>query len=474
MADDDILSLSATGIAARVGNGSMSAAEVAAAFTARVDAINPTINAVCTLNPDFQDEAALIDARLASGETPRALEGVPMVVKDIIQTAGIRTTFGSRIREDWVPDEDALSVERLKAAGAVILGKTNTPEFAHDINTKNALFGVTRNPWDPAVTAGGSSGGTAAAIAAGMVPGGLGTDLGGSIRIPAAFCGIAGLRPTPGRVAVYPAEFGWDTLVEHVQGPMAASVDDLGLMLSVLAGPDDRDPSSLPASTHDYVAAAAGQTKIDGARIAFCRDFGGVAPMEPEVADLAVQAGEVFADIGCTVETACFDLDGLAEIIAGSRAFGMVGRYADLLDEHRDIMTPPLLDQASQAMTFDVRTITDAERLRTEYWHRVRRLLADFDFILTPTLGIPAFALDGAMPFDVGGRKVERFLDLILTTYAFSVTGLPAASVPCGFTASGLPVGLQIVGHRHRDDRVLAAAAAFETARPEHFRRVLD
>lgn len=465
--------MSAVEIAAGIRDRSFSATEVTAAFLSRIDAVNPAINAVCTINPEAMTVAAETDARLASNEALRPLDGVPLVIKDIIPTEHIRTTFGSRIREDFIPDEDALSVARLKAAGAVIIGKSNTPEFAHDINTKNDVFGVTRNPWNLDRMAGGSSGGTAAAIASAMAPAGLGTDLGGSIRIPSAFCGIAGLRPTPGRVPVHPAEFGWDTLVEHVQGPMAATVADLGLMLSVLAGPDDRDPSSLPAQGHDYVAAGSGDVAIDGCRIAFCADFGGVAPVDPEIGILVATAVGTFSESGAIVEEACFDIDGLPDIIAGTRAFGMVGRYADLLDTHRDVMTPPLLNQASEAMTFDVRTIADAERLRTVYWHRVRRLFETYDFVVTPTMGIAALALDDTMPMDVGGKTAESFLDLILTTYAFSVTGLPAASVPCGTTADGMPVGLQIVGPRHRDDLVLAAAAAFVARRPEHINRIL-
>ncbi len=248
--------LSAGEIAAAVAGRARTAAEVTGALLDRIAALNPVLNAICTLNPAAMAAAEACDRRLASGAAAGPLEGVPFVVKDNIATAGIRTTFGSRILQHDVPAEDAISVERLKAAGGILLGKTNTPEFAHDINTTNLIFGTTRNPTDVNVTAGGSSGGTGAAVAAAMAPIGIGTDLGGSIRIPASYNGIVGLRPAPGRVPYYPSDFAWDTLVEHVQGPMCRTVADLGLMLSVIAGPDDRDPSSLPAQALDFVAAA--------------------------------------------------------------------------------------------------------------------------------------------------------------------------------------------------------------------------
>jgi amidase len=249
---EELLDESAVDLAVEIAKKRVSATEVVRTFLERIERVNPAVNAVCALNPRALDEAAACDRRLASGEPPRPLEGVPFVVKDIIENAGLRTTFGSAIYRDHVPAEDALAVQRLKAAGAILLGKTNTPEFAHDVNTTNQIFGTTRNPWNLRATAGGSSGGTAAALAAGMAPLGLGTDLGGSIRIPSAFCGTVGLRPVPGRVPVYPADFGWDRLVAHVQGPMARTVEDCAATLAVLSGPDDRDPSSLPGPVHDY------------------------------------------------------------------------------------------------------------------------------------------------------------------------------------------------------------------------------
>jgi amidase len=242
--DGDACDRSATEVARDFFAGRLTAVEVMRACLERIAKVNPIVNAICTLNPDALAEAEASDRRRRAGEARGPLDGIPFVAKDNLDTRGLRTTFGSQLMADNVPAEDAICVERLRRAGAVLLGKTNTPEFAHDIRTDNLLFGPTRNPADPRRTAGGSSGGTAAAVASGMAPIGLGTDLGGSIRIPAAMSGIAGLRPSPGRVPVYPTEFGWDLLVEHVHGPVARSAEDLGLMLAALAGPDERDPSS--------------------------------------------------------------------------------------------------------------------------------------------------------------------------------------------------------------------------------------
>src|SRR2546426_1757933 len=247
----ELTTWAATEIVSRLAKREVSVVELAEAFLGRIAELNPALNAVVTLSPRVLDDAREGDRRLKTGAPVRRLEGVPFVVKDVVPTKGVRTTFGSLIHEHHVPAEDAASVERMKGAGAILVGKTNTPEFATDISTSNKIFGLTRNPVNLNVSAGGSSGGTASAIAADMAPIGIGTDHGGSIRIPAAWCGICGLRPSPGRVSNYPNDYGWDTLIAHVQGPMARTVADVGLMLAVLAGQDDRDPSSLPDQGHD-------------------------------------------------------------------------------------------------------------------------------------------------------------------------------------------------------------------------------
>ncbi len=466
----DILAMTAARIASGVADGSLGAVEVARAFLGRIDALNPVINAVCTLNPRALEEAEAVDRRRARGEPPRLLEGVPFLAKDILQTRGLRTTFGSLLLEDDVPEVDAMPVERLRAAGAILLGKTNTPEFAHDVNTTNPVFGTTRNPWDVNVTAGGSSGGSGAAVAAAMAPLALGTDLGGSIRIPCSFNNLAGLRPSPGRVPTWPTDFAWDTLVQHVQGPMTATVGDTALTMAALAGPDDRDPASLPDDGTDF-AGAPGLALPEGCRIALSCDLGGLIPLDPEVASLVAAGVRRFEDLGCVVEEASFETSELREIIAGTRGFGMIARYADRFAAHGDRMTPPLVNQITAAQELSVGDVTRAERLRTVYWHRVRQFMERYDYIVTPVAGAPPFRLDEPLPTTVGGRPVDRFQDVLLSTYAFSVTGLPVMSVPCGLTADGRPVGMQIVARRLADTAALAAAAAYERLCPGLFRR---
>lgn len=474
-AGDGITERSAGELVDAIAARTLSAREVLGAFIRRLEALDPLVNAVCTVDPDALEAAAQCERRLAGGAPVRPLEGVPFVVKDVIETRGLRTTFGSPEFAQHVPAQDAVAVERLRAAGAILLGKANTPEFASDVYTTNALFGATRNPWDLNTSAGGSSGGTAAALAADIAPIGLGTDFGGSIRVPSAFCGTLGLRPVPGRVPIHPAEFAWDTLVEHVQGPMARHVADLGLMLSVLAGPDDRDPSSLPAQHLDFAAAARAAPDLTGRRIVFSVDLDGLVPVDAQVAALVTRAAQRFETLGCRVVAQGFDASGLREIIGGTRAFAMIARHAERFERDGARLSPTLARQVGEAMRFDARAIAQAERLRSSYWHRVRRLFERCDYVLTPTVGVPAFRIDRPLPDTIGGKSVAHFSDTFLLTYAFSVTGLPVASVPCGLTDAGLPVGLQIVGPRLREDRVLEAAAAYSAAFPlEPARAVID
>jgi amidase len=462
----EIIDQTASDLIADFAQNRVGVPEVVDALLNRIEAINPKVNAVCTVNPAARSAAEESQRRFSRKQDIRPLEGVPFVVKDVIQTKGLRTTFGSKIFEHHIPDESAISVERLQAAGGILLAKVNTPEFAHDVYTNNRIFGPTRNPFNLDYTAGGSSGGTAAAICAGMAPVGLGTDLGGSIRVPAAMCGIVGLRPSTGRVPVYPTDFGWDTLVTHVHGPMSRNVEDIGLMLDVLAGPDDRDPSSLPRQEHDYREAATGRRNVKSRRIAFSRDLRGLVPIEPEIADLGAKATEAFAQLGCHVDEACFDPSGLYEIIAGTRGFGMVGRYARLL-EHRDGMNPHLITQVDAALKLDAKSLADAERLRTIYWHNFRRFMEGYDYMITPVIGAPAFRVGEPLPTHVGGKPVAKYYDAFRFPYAFSLIGVPAIAIPCGLTKAGLPVGIQIVGHRFSEESELEAAAAYMQIKPE-------
>ena len=467
----EILDWSAGKIASHIGTGKITAVEVVKTFVDRIEKVNPVINAVCTLNNKALQEAETIDTRRASGQPVRDLEGVPFLVKDILQTKGLRTTFGSLLMENYIPDEDTVSVERLRNAGGILLGKTNTPEFAHDINATNKIFGTTRNPWDVNVTAGGSSGGSGAAVASAMAPLALGTDLGGSIRVPCSFNNLTGLRPSPGRIPFYPTDYGWDTLVEHVQGPMVRCVSDLGLAMKVLSGPDDRDPSSLPYDGTDFCRAASGMQSLRGRRIAYVGNIGGVIPLDKEVDHLVKTAAYRFKELGCEIEEACFDATGIQDIITGTRGFGMVARYAERFDNFKNLMTPQLINQVSAALDLSVRDVVHSERLRTLYWHKVRKFMNDFEYIIAPVVGAPPFRLDEGLPTHVAGKAVDRFQDVFLSAYVFSVTGLPVISLPCGLTTDGRPVGMQIIARRHRDDQAIEAGSAYEQLAPELFVR---
>jgi amidase len=383
-------------------------------------------------------------------------------IKDVTPTRGLRTTHGSRLFEDHVPDADALVVERLRAAGAIVLGKTNTPEFAFGPNTVNAVFGATRNPWDPSRTAGGSSGGSAAALATGMCPLAEGTDLGGSLRGPAAFCGVVGFRTTPGLIPRYPSVLAWDTY--SVEGPMARTVGDAALMLSAMAGPDDRAPLSYPVDARQFLAAVK-RPSVEGRRIAWTSDLG-LVEIDHEVRAVFESAVGAFRSLGARVEAACPDLTDVPEIVRLTRGFLMVARHADKLPEWRAVLQPGLVENTEQGLALSSREIAEGELLRTRQWQRVHDFFRDRELLITPTMAVPPFPIEHPHVIEINGRPVGKAMARSFLTYAFSVLGLPAISIPCGFTGHGLPVGLQIVGKRRGEAAVLRAAAAFEAARP--------
>jgi amidase len=438
--------------------------EVMQAFLARIDAVNPDVNAIVTLVRD----AALGDARRATAALRRGaslppLFGVPVAIKDVTPTKGIRTTHGSKLFENHVPDEDALVVQRLRAAGAIVIGKTNTPEFAFGPNTVNNVFGATRNPWNLALTAGGSSGGSAAALATGMCPLAEGTDLGGSLRGPASYCGVVGFRTTPGLIPRYPSVLAWDTY--SVEGPMARTVTDTALMLSVMAGPDDRSPISYDVDQRE-LANAAKAPSVKGWRIAWTSDLGGLMTIDDEVRAVFERAVPVFRAAGARVEHACPDMSDVPEIVRFTRGLLMVARHADKLPEHRAILQDGLVENTEQGLALTSRDVARGELLRTRLWQGVREFLATRDVLITPTSATPPFPIEHAHAVEINGRPVGRILQRSYLTYAFSVLGLPAISIPCGFTSRGLPVGLQIIGRRRGEAAVLRAAAAFEAAQP--------
>jgi amidase len=439
--------------------------EVMQAVLARVDAVNPKLNAIVTLSR----EAALKGAKAATaalkkkGRKLGALHGVPVTIKDLTHTKGIRTTWGSKVFEHNVPTEDSLIVERLKAAGAIILGKTNTPEFGAGGNTFNAVFGATRNPWNAALTCGGSSGGAGVALATGMGPIAQGSDTGGSLRTPAAFCGVVGFRTSPGLVPYYPKLLGWDSI--GVTGPMARTVADTALMLSVIAGPDDRSPISYDVDTSAFTRAVKSPS-IKGWRVAWTPDLNGLIPVEGEVAQVAEAATSVFRSLGARVESACCDFSEVNDIVLGTRGLFMVASHADKLPKWKDRMQKGLVWNIEQGLKLSPEEIGRAEALRTTLWHRVRAFMETRELLILPTVAVPPFPVEQPYPTHINGKPLDNYTQWFFLTYGITVTGLPVISVPCGFTQSGLPVGLQIVGRRRQEAMVLRAAAAFEAAAP--------
>jgi amidase len=388
---------------------------------------------------------------------------VPVGIKDVTPTRGLRTTYGSTLFAAHVPDADALVVERLRGAGAIVIGKTNTPEFAFGPNTVNAVFGATRNPWDLGRTAGGSSGGSAAALATGMCTLAEGTDLGGSLRGPAAYCGVVGFRTTPGLIPRHPSVLAWDTY--SVEGPMARTVADTALMLSVMAGPDDRAPISYGVDPREFPRAVRSPS-VKGWRIAWTPDLGGLVLVDREVRTVFERAVGVFRAAGARMEAACPDMTDVPEIVRLSRGLLMVARHADKLPAHRAVLQEGLVENTEQGLALSSRDVARGELLRTRQWHRAREFLASRDLWITPTSAVPPFPVEQPHVLEVNGRPVGKAMQRSYLTYAFSVLGLPAISIPCGFTRDGLPVGLQIVGKRRGEAAVLRAAAAFEAARP--------
>jgi amidase len=438
--------------------------EVMRAVFARIDAVNPTLNAYVTL----ARESALAGARKATAAlrrktTPPPLFGIPVSIKDLTPTRGIRTTWGSKIFEHHVPDEDALIVERLKAAGAIVVGKTNTPEFGAGGNTFNAVFGATRNPWNPALTCGGSSGGAAVALATGMGPLAQGSDTGGSLRTPAAFCGVVGFRTTPGLVPYYPKALAWDSI--GVTGPMARTVADTALMLSVIAGPDDRAPLSYDVDTRQFLAAVKNPS-IKGWRVAWTPDLNGLIPVDADVAAVAAKAIRVFRSLGARVAAECPDFSEVNEIVLGTRGLAMVANLAQHLPRWKDQMQKGLLWNIEQGLALSPVEIARAEILRTHLWQRVRAFMQTRDLLILPTVAVPPFPVELPYPTEINGKPLDNYTQWFFLTYGITLTGLPAISVPCGFTRGGLPVGLQIVGRRRQEAAVLRAAAAFEAAMP--------
>ena len=465
MANDDLRFMPAADLAAAIARRKVSPVD---AVKAVLDAIDDTktLNAWVTVDADAALKAARAAERAAMRRGVRLgpLHGVPFGVKDLVITKGVRTTFGTPLYRDNVPTEDAPSVARMKAAGGIMIGKTNTPTFGWVGVTDNLIFGLTRNPWNPERTPGGSSGGAGAALAAGMAPLHIGTDGGGSIRKPSAFTGTFGLKASYGRVPVYPASAVWS--VSHV-GPMTRTVKDAALMLNVIAGPDERDPYSLPAERVDYVKALKGSLK--GLRVAYSETLGLAPAVDPEVRDATAKAARVFRELGCRVEATNPSWASPWEPWRAIFLGGIAARLAPYLDRKKEI-DAGLLAIVEESLAWPPAKYVQAWVDRLAWCAKAMAFFERYDLLLTPTVASPPFPHGILYPGEIDGVKVGREASSIFT-YPFNLTGQPAASVPCGFTKDGLPIGLQIVGRRFDDVTVLRASAAFETARPWIARR---
>ncbi|GAA1131308.1 amidase [Nocardioides aquiterrae] len=423
----------------------------------RIAERNPELNAIVSLDPDRAREGALAaDEALASGAEVGPLHGLPFAFKDTHAVAGWRTTYGSPLYRDHVPDRDELLVERVRRAGVVVIGKTNVPEFAAGSHTFNTVFGTTLNPVDPSRSAGGSSGGAACALAAGMVPLADGSDMGGSLRNPASFCGVVGLRPSLGRVPEWPLYNQWETT--SVGGPMARNVGDLALLLSVLAGPDPRAPLALGDPGSAFAPPVAGS--LAGLRVALSVDLGGAFEVDEEVAAIVASSASVFG----TVVPAHPDLSEADDTFRTLRAWHFQAKFGSLLAEHPDAFKQSLADNIRAGESLTGADVARAYHQRTLLAERMREFFETYDVLVLPVSQVPPFPADQEFPTSINGKPMASYLDWMRAAYFITVTGCPAISVPFGTTSEGLPVGIQIVAAHGRDRFLLEVAAAFEAA----------
>ncbi len=443
----------------------VSAREVVAAHIGRIEAVDQFVNAIVTRTfEQAMDKAAAADDALAAGRPAGLLHGLPVAHKDLVETAGVRTTFGSPLFADHVPGFDALIVSRMAGAGAISLCKTNTPEFGAGSHTVNKVFGATRNPYDPGRSAGGSSGGAAAALAARMVALADGSDLGGSLRNPASFCNVVGLRPSPGRVPSWPVSDVADWM--GVEGPMGRSVADVALLLAVISGPDPRVPLSLDApppalSGPDDVAALL-EADVRGLRVGWSQDLG--LPVDPDVRAVLGPARQVLADLGCQVVDAAPDLTGADEAFRTWRALRYATSFGPLLERHPGGLGPNVAWNVQRGLELTVADLGRATQLLAGLAGRISEYFAEIDVLACPATQVAAFDVDLDWVHEVDGVPQHTYLDWMASAYLISATGLPAMSVPAGFTPGGLPVGLQLVGARRADWDLLAVGHAFEAA----------
>ncbi len=438
----------------------LSAREALSAHLKQIERVNPKVNAIVTLVPEMASAAALkADEMQARKETLGPLHGLPVAHKDLVETRGIRTTFGSPLYKDYIPTQDDLIVERLRRAGAIAIGKTNTPEFGAGSQTFNTVFGATYNPYDLTKTCGGSSGGAAVALACGLVPVADGSDTGGSLRNPAAFCNVVGFRPSVGRVPNPKAAFGWFTL--STSGCLGRSVADLALVLSAIAGPDSRAPLSIDEAGERFARPL--DRSFKGVRVAWFKDLGGV-PFDPRVRSVVDGHRRTFESLGCIVEQAEPDFAPAEIAFRKLRAWTAANSYGELLRQHPDAFKDTLKIEIEEGLRLTGTDVARAEAAHYQLWQRFQAFLETYEYFILPTTQLPPFDVTMPYPTEIASVKFDNYIDWMKSCWYISVTGNPAASVPGGFTPEGLPVGVQIVGRHHTDFSVLQMAQAFEQA----------
>jgi amidase len=463
MTEPDLWRKPAHELAALVRSRKISPLELLDAQLSVIDRLNPTLNAIVTLAVDSARTAArAAEQAVIRGDKLGAMHGLPIGIKDIVTTAGIRTTYGSELYADNVPTEDAEVVRRLKAAGAIVLAKTNTPEFATGANTVNPVFGATRNPWNPALSPAGSSGGSAAAVASGMLPIAQGTDFGCSVRIPAAFCGIVGIRPTPGLTPNYPMPLGWDP--GQVHGPLARTAEDAAMMLDSIVGFSRISPISVAppwASAHEIVGKA---RDAKGLRIAFARDISGIG-VDSEIEAICRKSTNGLRNQGATVDEIDLDLSEGRDPYKIWRGVWMVGQQLANL-ARIDAFGENLRGNVKSGLTITTTEIAAAEQTRLALFHKMRALFERYDLLLTPAAPVKPYPVELNFPKEINGKSFENYIDWIAPGFLITLLSLPAASVPAGLTADKLPVGLQIIGPRFDEPRILSLAKLVQQANP--------
>ncbi len=463
MPDESLTRKSAGELVALIKSRAVSPVEVLDAHLAAIERVNPKLNAIVTLAADKARLAARAaeDAVVRGGPTG-PLHGLPIGIKDITPTAGIRTTFGSPLFKDHVPDEDAEAVRRLKAAGAIVLAKTNTPEFAAGANTVNAVFGATRNPWNPALSPAGSSGGSAAAVASGMLPLAQGTDFGCSVRMPAAFCGIVGIRPTPGLTPNYPMPLAWDP--GQVHGALGRTAEDVARALDALAGFSRISPISVAPPWKSALAEVEACNDVKGLRVAYVSDIAGIG-VDGEIDAICRATAQSLRDAGAGVEEILFDASEGRDPYQAWRGLWMVGQQFANLDRLEEFGAN-LKGNVKAGLKVTALDFAAAEQTRRKLFLRFRDLFERFDLLLTPASPVKQFPVEQNFPTEINGKKLANYTDWIAGSFLITLMSLPAASVPAGKTSDGLPVGMQIVGARFEEPRILSLAKVIQRMRP--------